>query len=323
MAVPHTIRLRGGKGHRDERIASGASKPGHLLKVTSANKVAVHDVYGGAAEKIFALEDSLQGNIITTAYADGDLVFTYEALPGDIINARVPAGAVSISNGDRLCSNGDGCLVKAVFMGSSMLYSNTAASNTVTNTNTETVFQVGGATIGYTIPAASLVAGDVIRVRGGGLIVGAANTDTIVVKVYLGSTAVLTSPTIDAVTNDIFEFDGDIYIRSVGNSGTYVAGGWFWNGTPAAAAGAADIGAGTAVGSTAINTNTTNLISVKVTISVVDTADQVRLDKLSVELLRSGNGVQEILAVAATGDGTQTLDNSAGTSETFLPVRIK
>ena len=131
MSNAKTIRLRGGKGHRDERLAAGTVKPGHLIAVDSDDKVAVHATYGGQAELMFALEDSLQGNIISTSYSTGDLVFTYEALPGDIINARCPALAAAIVKGDKLISDGTGCLVKAVVVGNQQLYSNTAASTAI------------------------------------------------------------------------------------------------------------------------------------------------------------------------------------------------
>jgi len=315
MSVPHTIRLRGGKGHRDEFLANGALKPGHLLQMDSSEKVVVHATYGGTSEALFALEDSLQGNLITTAYASSDLVFTYQALPGDIIYARVPAGAVAIVKGDHLISNGDGTLVKATMVGNRQLYANAVVSNTVTNTTVETAYAAAGASLGYTIPAQTAQVGDVFDISVQGIHIGAANTDTFVVKVYLGTTAIFTSPTIDAVTNDIFAIRGQLIVRTIGNSGTFVAGGWVFNGTPSAAAGAADISSGSFVASTTINTNTTNAFTVKVTMSVADTADQSRLDIFNISLGRTSG--QKIIAVAHDAQ-----DNSAGSAEAFCPVRI-
>ena len=315
MAV-QTICLKGNKGHHDEHLAAGTIKPGHLLQVNSDNAVVVHSVYGGRAGRMFAKEDALQGNIITTSYSSGDLVFTYQALPGDKVNARVPAGAVAIVIGDKLCSNGDGTLVKAVFLGNNILYSNTAAATAlvgnVIGANTDTAFSLS-----YTIPANSLAAGDILRIRGQGLVVAAANTDTLTIKVKIGSTTIATSPAPDTVTNDIFAFDIDVVIRTIGATGTYVAGGWMFMGTPAAAAGAADISSGSFVGSTAINTLTTNAITVTANWSVADAGDSARLDILSVELLRGLSANQEVLAVAA-----EAVDNSAGVAEAMLAARM-
>lgn len=310
----NTIMLRGNKGHRLEYAAAGTIKPGHLLQWGSAGMLVVHATYAGKAERMFALEDYLQGNVITTAYASGDLVFVYDALPGDIINARCPANAVALVTGDNVISNGDGTLVKATLIPNGVLYSATAASNTVTNTTVETAFSNST----YTIPANSLQAGDVIRIRGQGLVVGAANTDTITIKVKLGSTAILTSPAPDTVTNDIFVFDTDLIIRTIGASGTFVAGGTASIQTPSAAAGAADITAPSFVGSTAINTTTTNAITVTVTWSVADTADQARLDVLTIELYRPTTGG----SFDIIGKVHEAVDNSAGSAEAMLPIRI-
>jgi hypothetical protein len=309
MSNAKTIRLRGGKGHRDERVAAGAIKPGHLVAVDSDDKVAVHATYGGHAELMFALEDSLQGNIISTAYAAADVVFTYQALPGDIINARCPALAAAIVKGDKLISDGTGCLVKAVVVGNQQLYSNTAASSSINTVAVETAFSLS-----YTFTANTLKAGDVVRIRGQGLVSAVNASDTLIIKVKVGSTAIYTSATVVVAANDIFVFDAEAIIRTIGTAGTFVGYGTGYIGTPGVAAGAADIPGAGSVGSTAINTTTTVAITVTATWSASSANNACRLDNLSIELLRTGN--QRILAVA-----NEAVDNSAGVAEAMIAVR--
>ena len=61
---------------------------------------------------MFAIEDELQGNGISTAYATTKLVQAMIFLPGDEVQARITNGE-NISKGDKLVSNGDGTLKKA------------------------------------------------------------------------------------------------------------------------------------------------------------------------------------------------------------------
>lgn len=111
MSTANTIVLKG-LGTRKERQAVAAITPGHLVELTSANKVQAHGTAGGFAQKAFAVEDDLQGNTITDAYATDARVQYNVMLPGDEINALIADGE-DISIGDKLVSNGDGTL-KAV-----------------------------------------------------------------------------------------------------------------------------------------------------------------------------------------------------------------
>ncbi|OQX08805.1 MAG: hypothetical protein BWK76_23115, partial [Desulfobulbaceae bacterium A2] len=69
----HRIVIKG-TGIRYEALANAALTPGHLLYLLSTGKVAVHATAAGNAEKMFAVEDDLQGNDIDDAYSSGDLV---------------------------------------------------------------------------------------------------------------------------------------------------------------------------------------------------------------------------------------------------------
>lgn len=94
---------------QDERLAGGTIKPGHLIKANTSDRVVVHDTAGGAAEKLVAIEDALQGNTIDDSYSSGDRVFFVSLQPGDEAYMFVSAGE-NISVGDQMSSNGDGCL---------------------------------------------------------------------------------------------------------------------------------------------------------------------------------------------------------------------
>jgi len=69
----------------------------------------VHDGAGGWAERLYALEDALQGRTIDDAYASGETVSLVKALPGDHIYARLAAGE-SADPSEFLTSNADGTL---------------------------------------------------------------------------------------------------------------------------------------------------------------------------------------------------------------------
>lgn len=99
-----------GTGRHIEHIAAGAIKPGHLVKLNSDDEVAVHGVEGGVAEKLFAVEDALQGHSIDDAYAADDVTMLHCARSGDEIYAYIKSGQV-VAKGDILVSGGDGTLI--------------------------------------------------------------------------------------------------------------------------------------------------------------------------------------------------------------------
>ncbi len=108
MSTAKTIFLKG-LGVRRERTAVAAITPGHLVEITSADAVQVHSTAGGLAQKAFAVEDDLQGNSISDAYATGDRVQYNIAARGDEVNALIADGE-AIAIGDKLVSAGDGTL---------------------------------------------------------------------------------------------------------------------------------------------------------------------------------------------------------------------
>jgi hypothetical protein len=100
-----------GQGRYEEFVGAGAITPGHLIQINSLGKAIVHATEGGVAERLFALEDALQGKNISQAYTTGNTVFAVVAAPGDVVYAYIFAGE-DIAIGDILISNGDGTLVE-------------------------------------------------------------------------------------------------------------------------------------------------------------------------------------------------------------------
>lgn len=106
--VPKRIHLKG-SGRHEEAVASGTITPGMLLVQDANGKVKAHATAGGTAERNYALEDALQGKIISDNYSSGDVVGYVSAQPGDNIYALLAAGE-AVTRDEFLTSNGDGTL---------------------------------------------------------------------------------------------------------------------------------------------------------------------------------------------------------------------
>lgn len=103
------IHIKGPYEHK-EIEAGGAITPGHLCYVASTGKVLVHASQGGYHERLYAVEDALQGNPIGTAYSSGNIVSLNLMAPGSEIYAWLKAGA-NVAIGDTLISAADGTLI--------------------------------------------------------------------------------------------------------------------------------------------------------------------------------------------------------------------
>lgn len=158
-------------------------------------------------------------------------------------------------------------------------YVNTAASTAITASSTETAFSTN-----YTIPANSLRAGSVIKVRFQGIATATNSTDTLTIKLYIGGltgTAIFTSSATDATNNDIFSGEGIIVIRTIGSSGTFVASGSYTK-VEGASGTASRVDFITA--STAIDTTTSKLVTASGTWSSTNAGNSCRMDIFSVEV---------------------------------------
>lgn len=96
-----------------EALASGSVTPGHLVARSSATQVVVHPTDSGFAQKLFAIEDDLQGKMVSEAYSTTSRVRFHVAAPGDEIAALIKTSE-TIAVGDKLVSAGDGTLKKFV-----------------------------------------------------------------------------------------------------------------------------------------------------------------------------------------------------------------
>ena len=110
--MPNTIKLKKYLDVINEYDAEAAITPGMLIELTSSNTVQAHSTAGGNTGRMFALEDELQGNSISDAYAADDKVQCWCTTPGEEVYAILVDDSAAVSIGDFLESNGDGYLTK-------------------------------------------------------------------------------------------------------------------------------------------------------------------------------------------------------------------
>lgn len=161
-----------------------------------------------------------------------------------------------------------------------VVYRNLAASAAHTNTTTEALFDAQ-----YSIPANTLKAGTVIKVRYQGIATATNSTDTLTIKLYIGGlsgTAILTGTATDVADNNIFAGEALIQIRTAGASGTLVAVGTHTD-VPAAS-GTATHGICEITASTTIDTTAAQVIGVGADWSVAHAGNSARLDIMVVEI---------------------------------------
>lgn len=300
------IVLDGGDSRRlEEYTLTGVAKPGHLLAVNSSGLALKHAVSGARTLLRIAMEDSLQGNTIDTAYASGDLVPVFIPVPGDRFLGRLPIGQ-NITKGTRLMSAGDGTLMGVSDAGQEggKLYVNTAASTVLTSFTTITAFDKS-----YTIPANFLQVGDVIRIRAQCFCVATNSTDTLVFTLKIGSTTIIATAAVDVANSDVGYITADLVVRSIGASGTFVGTGVQSLGVPGTATAKPY-----ALASTTIDTTATQLITANATMSVSNSGNQIRLDILDISLARAGG-------LSALCEAVESIDNSAGSAEAFIACR--
>ena len=70
--MANTIKLKKYSDIIEEYAAASEIYPGMLVELTAEGKVQAHSNAGQNAEKIFALENELEGKGIDDAYAEGD-----------------------------------------------------------------------------------------------------------------------------------------------------------------------------------------------------------------------------------------------------------
>jgi hypothetical protein len=93
--------------------AANAPYPGYLLEENSAGTLQLHSSSGGAAERLIAMEDSLQGKTIADVYTAETLVNAIMPMPGSETQVMLVVGQ-TIVIGDKLMSAGTGKFTKFV-----------------------------------------------------------------------------------------------------------------------------------------------------------------------------------------------------------------
>lgn len=151
----------------------------------------------------------------------------------------------------------------------------TAASTAVSNTASETAFDKT-----ITIPANSVQVGDTLRITGQVIATATNSTDTLNIKLKIGSTVIVATGALDATNNDVAVFFADVTIRTVGASGTLVAFGMATIGPVSSATMKPFY-----LASTAIDTTADMTISATATWSAASSGDSCRLDGLTVTKL--------------------------------------
>lgn len=306
MSTKRTIVLQGTLRY-DEAVAVAACSPGHWLEKDSDGKVKKHATAGGYHQRIIATEDRKQGRTIDDAYSIGDPVFFQRAAPGDRVLCRVAAGIPAITLGTLVQLDGAGGVRGLAQGGGDLIYRNVATSAEIGDTSAaEAAFDKTA-----TIAANTLRVGDVIHIRAAGRVTTANSTDTVTIKLKIGTTVITATVALDATTADVWVIDTHVIIRTIGASGTFVASGLHGVGPLTTSAMRAYV-----LGSTAIDTTAAQTISVTGQFSVSHADNGAVLEELTVE--KSGYAPAGI----PVGVAEEALDNSAGSADAFLATTV-
>ena len=296
-----------GYGRHEEAYAGESVKPGHLVALHADSKYYKHAVVGGKCEKIFVIEDALQGKTITDAIAADTICQVTMPRENDTVKARVAAGALAITKEDKVISAGDGTVKKLVSGGDTdLLYNAIADAAALTNTTSETAFDKS-----YTFPVGSLKAGDKIVIEGEVRATATNSTDTLTVKVKIGSTLLATSGAVDVANNDICVFRLTLTVTDVGATGHFTASGTISLGVAGTVTAKAVY-----VDSTAIDTTATQAITVTGQWSNASSSNSATLEQLSVSRT-STTGSNFVIGIA-----DESVDNSGEVTEDFINIRL-
>lgn len=97
MAYSRTIALKDFTDIREEALANEANiKPGHILEMLSTGKVQLNDRANGRVVARVAVEDSMQGVEVGTAYTSGALVQYGIFRAGDVVKLRLKDGETAV-----------------------------------------------------------------------------------------------------------------------------------------------------------------------------------------------------------------------------------
>jgi hypothetical protein len=157
-----------------------------------------------------------------------------------------------------------------------VIYNNTADSNTVSNTTTETDFDKS-----FTFPVNSLTVGKIIRIKAYGKYGCTNASPTLAIRLYVGTNALTSgniSMTAVAETTQGWTFEGICIIRTIGVSGTMMSDSWgiyqtqrHW--------------AACQPGTLAIDTTATALVKLSAQWGTAAAANTITIENITIEVL--------------------------------------
>lgn len=157
----------------------------------------------------------------------GDILYgTDDGKVEDTTTADGPGLYVALEAG-----SADGAIIEAIPLpagsGSRVLYANLADSAEVENTTTETAFDKS-----KTIDGASLKVGDVLEIIASANVVDNNSTDTLTLKLYVGTEEIISTGAVDVADGDVGFIHAFVVVRVVGSSGKISATGVHGLGVP-------------------------------------------------------------------------------------------
>lgn len=216
---------------------------------------------------------TVSGTEVYTLYDDGTATFTGAVTaPSLVVSGTMSVGAITTTG--RLTTT-DG-----VTSGTARTVGGTAYAQTTPTTVTNTVSTEQTFGTGYTMPASTLKAGSRMRIRLHGEVTASAGTDTLTVKLYIGTTAVWTSSAVNTSAND--KFSATFELVSTAAPGASVATYGVGTGVDPAATTLTLVQTGN--GGLALATNAAQVIKVTGTWSATTATNTATLDLFTVEI---------------------------------------
>lgn len=278
-----SLTIRPAGSHR--LVAAGALSSGEVQQLADGRASVVDGLAAIAAndthdQVIEGIRSFVSASAVT--FSKGDQVYWDVANNTAVTLANAAAGDIYLGRAHKAKVSGElvvqvdvNALCEMHCRGEGKLYAQVAASAAVTNTTTETNFDKT-----YSIPAGKLKAGDILRIRAQVIATATNATDTLTVRLKLGSTTIVATSAVDVANNDIAVLDVTIILRTVGASGTMVAFGFVSLGVPGTATGRA-----VNLASTAVDTTAALVAAVSAEWSVANAGNSCRLDGFTVERL--------------------------------------
>jgi len=107
LATHRTIRNRGEFEFAEYLLSGSSTYPGMLFQLNSSGVAVVHAIVGGATPLLIGDIDSLQGDIVSTAYTTAEQIPLCIPHKGAVVNVLVVSGQ-TVSIGSHLVSAGTG-----------------------------------------------------------------------------------------------------------------------------------------------------------------------------------------------------------------------